>query len=119
MQSQAIGPRRLRNPGHLRRVASRPCLVCGRNRTQAHHIKFLQPNAMGRKVSDEFTVPLCSTHHRELHASGNERQWWQGQGIDPEPVSRELWQESHAKPSAGQSDTPKEQHKSNQALSRE
>jgi DNA recombination protein Rad52 len=87
-------PRRLRDRNHLRHVASRPCLICGRNRTQAHHIKFLQPNAMGRKVSDEFTVPLCSTHHGELHASGNELHWWQGKGIDPEPVAMGLWQDS-------------------------
>jgi hypothetical protein len=51
---------------------------------------------MGRKVSDEFTVPLCSIHHRELHSSGNERRWWQDQGIDPEPIARELWRERQA-----------------------
>ena len=93
-------PRRLRDPDHLRRVASRPCLICGRNRTQAHHLKFLQPNAMGRKVSDEFTVPLCSTHHGELHATGNEKSWWQGQGIDPEPVAKKLWQDTLASKAA-------------------
>jgi DNA recombination protein Rad52 len=87
-------PRRERDPHHLKRVASRPCLVCGRNRAQAHHLTHLQPRAMGRKVSDEFTVPLCSTHHRELHGSGNERIWWGKQGIDPVPVAKELWQAS-------------------------
>ena len=49
---------------------------------------------MGRKVSDEFTVPLCSSHQQELHAAGNERGWWQSQGIDPEPVAEALWVES-------------------------
>jgi hypothetical protein len=87
-------PRRLRDVHHLRRVAARPCVICGRNRAQAHHIKFLQPNAMGRKVSDEFTVPLCSTHHGELHASGNELHWWQNKGIDPKPIAMGLWQQS-------------------------
>ena len=87
-------PRRERNPDHLKRVAARPCLICGRNRAQAHHLTYLQPRAMGRKVSDEFTVPLCSTHHRELHGSGNEPAWWQAQGIDPVPVARHLWQQS-------------------------
>jgi hypothetical protein len=48
---------------------------------------------MGRKVSDEFTVPLCSTHHRELHGSGNEKAWWAERGIDPEPFAQALWQE--------------------------
>jgi hypothetical protein len=87
-------PRRLRDPQHLRRVAARPCLICGRNRSAAHHLKYLQPNAMARKVSDEYTVPLCSIHHQQLHAAGDERKWWQVQGIDPEPVARNLWQES-------------------------
>jgi DNA recombination protein Rad52 len=87
-------PRRLRDPQHLRRVAARPCIICGRNRSQAHHLKYLQPNAMARKVSDEYTVPLCSTHHQQLHGAGDERQWWRGQGVDPEPVARGLWQES-------------------------
>jgi len=31
---------------------------------QAHHLRFMQPRAMGSKVSDEWTVPLCVTHHR-------------------------------------------------------
>ena len=88
-------PRRERDPDHLKRVASRPCLVCGRNRAQAHHLTYLQPRAMGRKVSDEFTVPLCATHHRNLHASGNERGWWQVQGVDPEPAAKALWRDSH------------------------
>ena len=38
----------------------------------AHHLRFAQPKALGRKVSDEFTVPLCNLHHRELHTWGNE-----------------------------------------------
>ena len=90
-------PKRQRDPAHLRRVAARPCLICGRNRAQAHHLKYLQPPALGRKVSDEFTVPLCSTHHRELHSSGNERDWWQAKGIDPEPVAGKLWRENQPK----------------------
>jgi hypothetical protein len=93
-------PRRERDPAHLKRVASRPCLVCGRNRAQAHHLTYLQPRAMGRKVSDEFTVPLCSIHHRELRSSGNEKGWWVEQGIDPEPVAKALWKERR-QPTAG------------------
>ena len=37
------------------------------------HARFAQPKAFGAKVSDEFTVPLCRDHHRELHNNGNER----------------------------------------------
>ena len=84
-------PRRIRDLGHLAFVASRPCLVCGRNRSHAHHLKFAQPTALGRKVSDEFTVPLCAAHHRELHQHGDERVWWAARGIDALQVAGELW----------------------------
>src|SRR5260221_125866 len=56
-------PHRYRNRGHLRYVAQRPCLVCGRKPSDPHHLGFTQPRALGRKVSDEFAVPLCRGHH--------------------------------------------------------
>jgi hypothetical protein len=84
-------PRRLRDKAHLKFVASQPCLVCGRNPADAHHLKFTQPKGMGLKVSDEFTVPLCRVHHRELHSAGNEIAWWEGRSIDPVSTSRALW----------------------------
>lgn len=91
----ALGePRRIRNAGHLAFVASKPCLICGRNRAHAHHLKFAQPTALGRKVSDEFTVPLCPTHHRELHSHGDERIWWAAHKIDALKVAEELWKAS-------------------------
>ena len=74
--------RRYRDKGHLRFVASHPCLVCGRSPADVHHLRFAQPATLGRKVSDEFTVPLCRTHHRDLHHKGNELGWWQAAGID-------------------------------------
>jgi DNA recombination protein Rad52 len=89
-------PRRLRDKSHLRHVAAQPCLVCGALPADAHHIRFAQPKAFGRKVSDEFTVPLCRAHHRELHHTGNERAWWHDMGIDPIPIARRLWGESQA-----------------------
>ena len=48
-----------RDKAHLKFVASQPCLICERSPSDAHHLRFTQPRAMGRKVSDEFTVPLC------------------------------------------------------------
>jgi hypothetical protein len=51
---------------------------------------------MGRKVSDRFTVPICRLHHRELHRRGNERAWWQNQGIEPPTVAATLWARTHA-----------------------
>jgi hypothetical protein len=84
-------PKRLRDDAHLRFVASLPCLVCGRMPTQAHHLRFAQPRALGRKVSDEWTVPLCLLHHRALHDVGNEESWWREHGIAAETIARELW----------------------------
>ncbi len=87
-------PKRLRNPAHLRFVARQPCAVCGKGRSQAHHITFAQPRALGRKVSDEFTVPLCAKHHRELHDSGSEKDWWRRVEVDPGRLARGLWERS-------------------------
>jgi hypothetical protein len=88
----AIGePRRHRDKGHLKFVASQPCLVCGRSPADAHHLRFTQPRAMGRKVSDEFTVPLCRVHHRDNHNFGDEVTWWERRAIDPVATSRMLW----------------------------
>ena len=68
--------RRLRDKTHLRFVAKQPCLVCGRQPCDAHHLRFAQSRGLGLKVSDEFTVPLCRAHHRELHRTGKESDWW-------------------------------------------
>jgi hypothetical protein len=84
-------PRRHRDKSHLKFVASHPCLVCGRSPADAHHLRFTQPRAMGRKVSDEFTVPLCRTHHRDNHSFGDEVAWWGRRAIDPIAMSRMLW----------------------------
>lgn len=84
-------PRRHRDKAHLKFVALQPCLVCGRSPADAHHLRFTQPRAMGRKVSDEFTVPLCRTHHRDNHSSGDEVAWWERRAIDPVTTSRTLW----------------------------
>jgi hypothetical protein len=45
-------------------------------------------------VSDEFIVPVCRIHHRELHRSGNEAAWWQMLNIDPIPIALRLWQQT-------------------------
>ena len=75
-------PRRFRDKEHVKFVAKQPCLVCGRRPSDAHHLRFAQHRALGRKVSDEFTVPLCRGHHREVHRSGDEAAWWIKAGIE-------------------------------------
>ena len=83
---------RLRDKDHRKFVSAQPCVVCGRSPADPHHLRFAQPRALGRKVSDEFTVPVCRVHHRELHRHGDEAAWWQGINIDPLPIALRLWQ---------------------------
>jgi hypothetical protein len=87
--------KRLRDKQHLRFVAKQPCLVCGRQPCDAHHLRFAQSRGLGLKVSDEFTVPLCRAHHRELHRAGKEVDWWMRTGIEPVDFARRLWLETH------------------------
>ena len=88
-------PRRFRDKTHVKFVSKQPCLICGRRPADAHHLRFAQHPALGRKVSDEFIVPLCRGHHREVHRSGDEASWWSKGGIDPIDSARTLWTETH------------------------
>jgi hypothetical protein len=88
-------PRRHRDREHVKFVATHPCLICGRQPADAHHLRFTQSRALGRKVSDEFTVPLCRGHHRDVHQFGDEPAWWRGAGIDPILAARDLWLATH------------------------
>jgi DNA recombination protein Rad52 len=86
-------PKRYRSKEHLKFVASQPCLICGRTPSHAHHIRYAQPKGLGLKVSDEFTVPLCATHHSENHTTGNELKWWQHHKVEPLCIAQKLWNE--------------------------
>jgi hypothetical protein len=91
-------PRRIRDREHVKYVAQQPCVVCGRQPSDAHHLRYTQSRALGRKVSDEFTVPLCRGHHRAVHRCGDEAAWWQKTGIDPAVSAREFWLQTHPLP---------------------
>lgn len=88
-------PRRIRDRNHVKAVAQHPCLICGRRPSDAHDLRFAQSLALGRKVSDEFTVPLCRGHHREVHRCSDEAAWWRSAGVDPTGTARALWLETH------------------------
>jgi hypothetical protein len=87
---------RVRSKAHLRFVAAQPCLVCQRSPSDPHHLKFAQPRALGHKVSDEFTVPLCREHHQALHRHGNEMGWWADVDLRPLEVAKSLWERTVA-----------------------
>ena len=88
-------PRQVRDREHVKFVAGHPCLICGRRPADPHHLRFAQSRALGRKVSDEFTVPLCRGHHREVHRCGDEGAWWAKVGVDPLGVANALWRDTH------------------------
>ena len=106
-------PRRIRDREHVKSVAKQPCLVCGRRPADAHHLRFAQSPALGRKVSDEFTVPLCRGHHREVHRCGDEAAWWKKTGIDPTTAARALWLKTHPLPTRNGSAEAKLQNEAN------
>jgi hypothetical protein len=91
-------PRRVRDRDHVRYVAHQSCLICGRRPADAHHLRFTQNRALGRKVSDEFTVPLRRGHHREVHRCGDEPVWWLKVRINPMVTARALWLKTHPLP---------------------
>jgi hypothetical protein len=107
---QLVSPRcktiRIRDKAHLAFVAAQPCLVCRRAPCDAHHLKIAQPRSLGRKVSDEFTVPLCRDHHQQLHHHGNETAWWANLQIMPLQSAKELWETSRLQRSAQISQLP-------------
>jgi hypothetical protein len=92
-----IKPVRKRDKAHRDFVCSQACLICGRRPSDAHHIRFGQPRALGCKVSDEFTVPLCRVHHRDLHRGSDEKKWWEAAKIEPMAIAQRLWHETRDK----------------------
>ncbi|PSO23668.1 ERF family protein [Bradyrhizobium sp. MOS002] len=84
---------RVRSRVHLDFVRQQPCAVCQQAPCDPHHIKFAQ-RGLGRKVSDEFTVPLCRMHHIDLHRRGNERAWWANLQLSALELAGELWRTS-------------------------
>jgi hypothetical protein len=76
--------------------------------SDAHHLRFAEQRALGRKVSDEFTVPLCRLHHRERHQRGDELTWWQHLNVDPlDTAKRALASNSPRLGSSSRADRPR------------
>jgi len=97
-------PRRHRSKEHLRFIAKQACVVCGRKHSDPHHLSFMQPRALGRRVSDEYVVPLCRIHHRAVHRVSDEQVWWTQQGVDPVVVARSLWTSTRLDAGSAQTD---------------
>jgi len=61
--------------------ANNYCLICYGAAHEAHHVRECLPRTMGVRVSDKWVVPLCLTHHNDLHQ--HSRTFWASHGIDP------------------------------------
>lgn len=86
-------PKPIRCKAHLDFVRSKPCLICGRKPSEAHHIR-LGMRTMGKRVCDSKTVPLDRMHHLDCHeGKGGELGFWQYHQIDPWVIAAKLWHE--------------------------
>lgn len=64
-----ISPQRSRK--HLSFVRTRTCAFCHHPAAEAHHhSRRAGGGGVGLKGCDLLTVPLCHSHHRELHKRG-------------------------------------------------
>ena len=59
----------LRSKKYLQAVRELPCCICWQD-SVAHHIVGHGYSKMGGKAGDDMTMPLCHTHHMELHSKG-------------------------------------------------
>lgn len=87
----AFRSKRVRSKAYIKTLQGKPCLVC-KQEAEAHHVRFAEPSAMGMKVGDNWCVPLCHTCHMQLHAFGDERTWWDLQGIEPLKWAKKSWE---------------------------
>lgn len=63
-----------RSPKYRAHVRTFPCLVCGRNADEAHHLR-IGLRTMGVRKEDRRCVPLCAAHHDILHKVREETFW--------------------------------------------
>jgi len=90
--------KRLRDKQHLRFVAKQPCLVCGREPCDPHHLRFCAATRIGQKVSDEFTVRFAG--RIIANCTGPARKWsgWSRNGLEPLQSARSLWTNNIRRP---------------------
>lgn len=73
---------RLRDPSYLSHIRQMPCLVCGRSPSEAHHLLRGRERGVSLKAGDDWVVPLCNQHHRQLHEDGNEEIFFALEGVN-------------------------------------
>ena len=94
----------IRNPLHLKWIASLPAVISGAMGCEAAHINFPDKRfgkhmrGKGTKVGDNWTLPLLPEEHRTgpaaQHKTGKEKDWWESHGIDANTLADRLWRVS-------------------------
>ncbi|MCQ4105181.1 DUF968 domain-containing protein [Erwinia persicina] len=80
--------RRWSNEKYTQWVKQQPCLCCGKQADDPHHLIGYGQGGMGTKAHDLFVLPLCRAHHDELHADA--RAFEAEYGTQPELIIRTL-----------------------------
>jgi hypothetical protein len=76
---------------HLAFVRQLSCVACGKAApSDAAHVRAGTDGGVGRKPSDRYAVPLCTTCHAKQHRIG-ELTFWSALRIDPVNVALRLW----------------------------
>ena len=89
-ESYMLRPKRRRweNMAYTRWVKQQPCMCCGKQADDPHHVIGYGQGGMGTKAHDLFVIPLCRAHHDELHA--DMRAFEERYGTQPEMLLRML-----------------------------
>ncbi|MDY0433568.1 DUF968 domain-containing protein [Pasteurella multocida] len=69
---RAPKPQYIRSEKWLRWVKSQPCVCCGKQADDPHHLINQGGGIMGSKADDMDCIPLCRIHHNELHQNVKE-----------------------------------------------
>ncbi len=83
--------KKIRDEKYLKTIRGLPCLVCGRG-AEAHHLMCVGERGLGYRSGDNWAVPLCRNCHTDLHRFGNEKKWWNLEGIDVIEWAERNWE---------------------------
>lgn len=93
-------PSQIRSASHLKWIRGHQCSVnngeCS-DRVEAAHVRTGTDGGTSMKPSDCWSIPLCSTHHREQHNTG-EASFERLHGLKMKETAAELWRRSPHRP---------------------
>ena len=87
-------PRPIRDRKHIGFVYEMACCIpgCFHASGPPHHLLRTSEKCGGRKSGDDKVLPMCPTHHHELHMDGNETRFLESHGIDGPALAKALYE---------------------------